>query len=126
MFRNSLLVMALALGLAGCVNGKPVLFTSVANPVSATNLYEAELAWDATLKTFVELRGLCASRTLPPACRTYVIQGQKIIKNAAAADVAARNFVTANPTIDATNVVSAFTGLLSSFQSTVTNLSATK
>lgn len=123
---KTLVAFVIALSLAGCVNGKPILFTSVANPVSATNLYEAELVWDATLKSFIELRGLCASRTLPPACRTYVIKGQDLIVRGAAADAAARNFVTANPTLDATNVVSAFTGLLSSFQTTVTSLSATK
>lgn len=116
----------LALSLASCVNGKPVLFTSVANPVSATNLYEAELAFDAALKAFVELRGLCATRTLPPSCRTYVRAGQSIVIKAAAADVAARAFITSNPTLDATNVIGAFSGLLSNFQATVTSLSATR
>jgi len=110
------------LALSGCAN----FSTSVTNPVSSTNLYQAELVYDAALKTFIELRGLCASRVLPPVCRTYVIGGQKIIVKASAADVAARNFVTHNPTLDATNVVGVFTDLVSDFNSTVTTLSATK
>lgn len=119
---RKLLAVILALSLAGCAGTLP----SVNNPISNTNLYEAELVFDAALKTFGTLRGLCANRTLPPACRTYVKTGQSIIARASAADVAARNFVTTNPTLDATNVVGAFTGILSDFQTTVTNLSATK
>lgn len=122
MIRKAFIATALAASLAGCAGTMP----SVNNPISSTNLYEAELAFDGALKVFGELRGLCASRTLPPACRTYVKVGQSIIVKAAAADVAARNFVFNNPTLDATNVVGAFTGLLSSFQTTVTSLSATQ
>lgn len=118
-------VLVLSLSLAGCANGFNPL-ASVKNPVSNVNLYEAELVFDAAIKSFVELRGLCVSRTLPPACRTYVKAGQGIISKAAAADIAARNFVANNPTLDATNVIGAFTGLLSDFQNTVTALSATK
>lgn len=122
-------VLILALSLAGCAGAKQlfdVAANGVVNPVTATSLYEAELVFDATIKTFVELRGLCANRTLPSSCRTYVIKGQKLVRNAAAADIAARNFVANNPTLDATNVIGAFTGILSDFKTTVTSLSATK
>lgn len=122
-------VVILAISLAGCAGAQQFFnaaVNGVANPVSAVNLYEAELVFDATIKTFVELRGLCANRTLPPACRTYVKQGQKLVRNAAAADIAARNFITSNPKLDAANVVGAFTGIVSDFKTTVTNLSATK
>lgn len=123
--KRLLVIGMLALSLAGCANGFNPL-ASVKNPVSAVNLYEAELVFDATLKTFVELRGLCANRTLPPSCRTYVRSGQAIVAKAAAADVAARNFVKNNPTLDATNVIQAFTGLLNDFKGAVDSLSATK
>lgn len=114
----------IALSLSACASDGGLIL--VKNPVSNVNLYEAELVFDAAIKSFVELRGLCVSRTLPPACRTYVKAGQGIITKAAAADIAARNFVANNPTLDATNVIGAFTGLLSDFQNTVTALSATK
>lgn len=116
------IVLALALSLGACVN--PIV--GVKNPVSTTNLYQAELVFDASLKTFNELKGLCANRVLPPVCRTYVVKGQGLIVKAAAADRAARSFVKDNPTLDATNVIQAFTGVVSNFNTTVDGLSATK
>ena len=113
----------LALSLSACAFNPLQSFT---NPVRGTNLYEAELVFDGAVKTFNELKGLCAKRTLPPTCRTYVVKGQKIIANAYAADKAAQNFVKNNPTLDATNVIQAFTGLVSDFKNNVAALSATK
>ena len=78
------------------------------------------------MDTFKELKTLCANRVLPPACRTYVKQGQGLIVKAEAADVAARQFVKNNPTLDATNVVQAFTGLVATFKDNVNSLSAVK
>jgi len=116
----------IALVLAVSVSGCAAIFQRIGNPVTPTALYEGELVFDAALKTFNELKGLCASRVLPPACRTYVKKGQSLIVSAAAADKAARGFVTANPTLDATNVIQVFTGIVSSFKDTVASLSATK
>ena len=113
-----------ALGLVGCTVINPL--ASVTNPINTTNLYQGELAFDAGLKTFNSLKGLCAQRVLPSTCRTYVISGQRLIRKIAAADVAARSFVDNNPTLDATNVVQAFTGLVSNFNTTVDALGATK
>lgn len=91
-----------------------------------TQLYQAELVFDGAVKTFNELKGLCANKTLPSSCRGYVVTGQGVIRQAYAADVSARQFIKNNPTLDATNVIQAFTGLVSTFQSNVTALSATK
>lgn len=113
-----IVVLSFAILLAGCA--------SITNPVSSTNLYQAELLFDGTVKTFNELKDLCAQRALPSSCRTYVVKGQKLIVQASAADIAARKFVDDNPTLDATNVVQAFTGLVSTFKTTVDTLSATK
>ena len=121
---KKLAIIVLALTLGACTFVNP--FTSVSNPVSTTNLYEGELVFDASLKTFDQLKSLCVTRVLPPSCRTYVKQGQAIIVNVYAADNAARGFITANPTLDATNIVQAFTGLVSTFKDTVNNLSTTK
>ena len=120
--RTLLLISIFCISMNGCVDP----FAKITNPISGTNLYEGELVFDATLKTFNELKGLCAKRVLPSACRTYVKQGQKLIVNAYSADKAARNFVTNNPALDATNVVQAFTGIVSDFKTTTANLSATK
>lgn len=120
--KKIVLAIALCLGLAGCLNP----FATVTNPVSATNLYQAEIAYDAGIKTFNELKDLCANRTLPPKCRTYVVQGQGIIRKADAARVAAENFIDNNPTLDATRVVAAFTNLTAAFQDRLNALSEVK
>lgn len=121
--RNIALVVLLLL--TGCANGVNP-FTVIVNPINNSNLYEAELVFDGTVKTFNELKGLCARRVLPRACRTYVIQGQGYIVQAYAADKAARAFSTQNPTLDATNVVQAFTGIVANFKATVVALGALK
>ena len=124
--RRFILVIMLALSVGACANGKLINPLASVPNASPTNLYEGELAFDASLKVFLTLKDLCANRVLPPVCRTYVIQGQKIIVQIYAADKAARIFITQNPTLDATNVIQAFTGLVSNFKSTVDSLSATK
>lgn len=121
----ALLVVTLAVPLGGCPQRFNPL-ASIANPVSSSSLYEAELVFDGALKTFNELKALCAARVLPRSCRTYVVQGQGYIRQAYAADRAARDFVLNNPTLDATNVVQAFTGIVASFKATVDTLSTTK
>jgi len=119
--KRIILIAALALGLAGCANGfNP--FASYSNPITTSNLYEGELAFDASLKTFNALKDLCARRVIPSKCRTYVIQAQDLIRRAADADNAARDFVTKYPTLDSTNVVQAFTGLVAQFKATNTAL----
>ena len=109
------------LGLAACgINP----LSSVTNPINTTKLYQAELVFDAALKSFNKYKDLCARRVIASQCRTYVIEGQGIIPKASAADIAARNFVDRYPTLDATNVVQAFTGLVSTFTGTVDKLGA--
>lgn len=116
-------VLVLAIAVSACAINPLQSFT---NPISNTSLYEAELVFDGYVKTFNELKGLCVKRVLAPTCRTYVRKGQGIIAKAYAADKAAQNFVKNNPTLDATNVIQAFTGLVSDFKNNVSALSATK
>jgi hypothetical protein len=124
---RKIIVLCFALTLGACANGQLINpFQTITNPVSNNNLYEGELVFDATLKTFIELKGLCANRVLPSTCRTYVKKGQVIITQIYGADKAARSFIKNNPTLDATNVVQAFTNLVSTFKDTVTALSASK
>lgn len=115
------LVIGLALLVAACGT-----LPSVRNPITNTNLYQAELVFDGAVKSFVELRDLCARRVIPAACRTYVQKGQDIIRRAQAADQAARAFVLNNPTLDPANAVSAFAGLVTALGGTVGNLGALK
>ena len=63
---------------------------------------------------------LAVTRTTP------VLPADTQIVKAYAADKAAREFVANNPTLDATNAVQAFTGIVSTFKTNVDNLSATK
>lgn len=118
-------VLVLSLSIAGCAQLKEA-FTPQTNPLNTTNLYEGELVFDGSVKTFNTLKGLCVRRVLPPVCRAYVLKGQNIIRNANAADKAAQQFVVANPTLDATNVIQAFNGLVTDFKTNLDNLSATK
>lgn len=117
------IILALSLTLGGCAQLKEAL-TPRDNPIKTANLYEAELVFDGAVKTFNALKGLCVRRVIPSTCRSYVILGQQGIQKAYAADKAARNFVRNNPTLDATNVIQAFTGLVSDFQGNVSNLSS--
>jgi hypothetical protein len=114
-------VALLGLSLAACAVNP---LATVTNPVNTTKLYQAELVFSASLKTFNKLKDLCVRRVIPSTCRTYVVQGQGIIRKASAADVAARNFVDKYPTLDATNVVQSFVGLVGDFTGTVDRLSA--
>ena len=70
--KNAIRALALvaALGLAGCSWSINPL-ASVTNPVNTTNLYQAELVFDGSLKTFNELKGLCANRVLPWSMRPW-------------------------------------------------------
>lgn len=112
-----------ALGLAGCPGQFP---SSVSNPITQPDLYKAELLFDGTIKTFNELKSLCASRTLPSTCRTYVTKGQALIIKARDADLAAREFVDLNPTLDATTIIQTFASLVSSVVTNTTTLGALK
>lgn len=106
--------------------GFEVLTTTIQNPVKDKQLYQAELVFDGSVKTFNALKDLCARRVLPPVCRTYVNQGRAVIGKAYAADIAAQRFIARNPTLNAAKVVSAFTNLVDDFNSTVTRLGALK
>lgn len=118
---RKILLVVLTLSLAGCANGANP-FASITNPVSSTNLYEGDLVYDGALKSFNKLKDLCARRVISSKCRTYVKQAQALIPKVEAARQTAEQFIAANPTIDATSVVSAFTTLVSKFGTSVTQL----
>lgn len=118
---RKLLPFLLALGLAGC-GFNPL--STVTNPVNTTNLYQGELVFDGALKTFNAGKDLCVRRIISSTCRTYVVKGQKMIVQIAAADQSARKLVdSGTTTINVTNAVQTFVGLVSTFDATAVSLS---
>lgn len=120
--RKIALVLLLSLPLAGCWNP----FARVLNPVTSTNLYQAELVFDGAIKTFNAGKKLCIQRILPPVCRTYAKKGQGLIEKARDAQLEAEMFIDHNPTLDASSLVEAFKILVGQFATTTDNLSALK
>ncbi len=112
------LAATIALSLGGCFNP----FQTVDISTADTDLYAAELVFDGAVKTFNQLKDLCGKRALPPACRTYVKQGQGLIQKSYAADLSARQFIKDNPTLSAVSAIQAFQGLVTSFQTNNTTL----
>lgn len=111
--KKVILAIVIAFGISACDPATiPNPFFSVQNPVTSTNFYEANLAYDGALKAFNAMKRLCASRSIPSSCRTYVIKGQQIIPQAESARRIARDFIRANPTLNASSLVSAFTTLV--------------
>ena len=110
-------VVVVGLALAGC---DPVTLKnplpSYKNPVSATNLYQANLAYDGALKAFNKMKDLCERRVIPNTCRTYVIGGQRVIPQAEKARKIASDFIRQNPTIDAGALVNAYTLLIGNLE----------
>lgn len=106
-----------SLSLAACDwQSTQAVFTGVKNPVTASNLYEANLAYDGALKAFNKMKDLCARRVIPNTCRTYVIKGQQVIPQAENARKTAQSFIRNNPTLDASSLVSAFTTLIGALE----------
>jgi len=123
--KKLLVIVALAISLGGCANGKLVnIFASTPNPVSQTNIDQADLAYDGALKTFNKLKDLCARRVISNKCRPIVKSAQAYIPKIEDARQTAERFIMANPTLDATSVVSAFITLVNKFGTTVANLGA--
>lgn len=115
--RKIALALVVAFGVTAC---DPVTipnpFQTYQNPVTASNLYEANLAYDAALKAFNKMKSLCAQRVISNSCRTYVIKGQQIIPKAESARKIAQDFIRQNPTLDASSLVRAFTTLIGNLQ----------
>lgn len=115
--KKLMLVAVLAVGLSGCDwQTTQAVFTGVKNPVTASNLYEANLAYDGALKAFNKMKALCAQRVIPNSCRTYVIKGQQVIPQIESARKTAQIFIRNNPTLDASSLVSAYTTLIVALQ----------
>lgn len=138
--RRLLLIPALFLSLAvaGCgttgtnlSNLLSVVTTPVANPVTAVNLYQLKNGYAAALQLAADWRTYCYSKpyaqllldpVAKPICqnrRATVRTIQSVKATASAAVVDATNFVTANPTLDASTVINYAFKAITNFQNAV-------
>lgn len=139
--KRLLLAIGLTLSLAGCVTpgavlndistGITVATSSVANPITNTNIYQLKNGYAAALQLSVDWRNYCWSKpyavlmadpVTKVACKSRratvrTIQATKARAKQAIAD--AQNFVAQNPTVNAVAVVNAAWAALTSFQNAV-------
>lgn len=108
-----LVVIALAFPIAGCVNGKLITDISVKNPITPASLYDIENGYAIVLRGAVAYRErpLCKKNALESA--TNLCARRSIIVKLQAADIKAQYaisrakiFITDNPNLDASSVLS--------------------
>lgn len=115
--KKFLAITVIALGISACDPVTiPSPFPSAQNPITVRNLYEANLAYDGALKAFNKMKSLCAQRIIPNTCRTYVIEGQRLIPQIEYTRKTAQDFIKRNPTLNAGSLVDAYTTLVISLQ----------
>lgn len=107
--------LVLALGVSGCATFN--------NPISLNQLGAIESGYGLALSTAVAYRSLplCKTGTISTiaaicAQRSIIVKLQRADKTTQAAIAAANSFVLANPTLDATTLVSAAQSALAGFQ----------
>lgn len=98
----------LALGLSACATFQ--------NPVNQSQLTTVEAAYGTALSIAVAYRDACAQRIIPSSCRPIVVQMQNFAAKAQGAIVAARTFVSNNPTLSAVTVLTAAQQAVGDFQ----------
>lgn len=108
-----------------------VVTTPIANPVSATNIYQLKNGYAATLQLAVDWRAYCYSKPyativadpiMNPVCvsRRAVVRKIQLAKaKAHSAIVDASDFVQQNPTLDASSVVNAAWSAMTNFENAV-------
>lgn len=100
-----------ALSLSACAT----VGASIPNPLGAGQLTTIESAYGVALSAAVAYKQLCVNRTIPPSCRTIVVQMQNAAYKAQGAIVAARG-VAKNPTLNAISAIAAAQQALADFQ----------
>jgi len=112
-----IVVLALALALAGCVNGQVINpFASFNNPLSKDSLAKLEAAYGAAASVALGYRNACAKGSIPAACKPIVKQIQLADRYAYNQIVVVRNFVKNNPTVDASSVIATAQQAVTAFQ----------
>jgi hypothetical protein len=105
---KTLLVTCFAVLLSAC--------TTINNPLTPGRLATIESTYGAALSVAVGYRNACARKAIPPSCRPIVVQLQNAGRVAQTRVLALRQFVQQNPTLDATNLISAAQSAVQAFQ----------
>jgi len=122
--KKILIVLALSLTLTGCAGTRlgdlvSTVTTTIVNPVSAVDIYRLKNAYAATLQVAVDWRNFCWSKpyaalmadpVAKPICQHRRPWARAIVLAKAKAAVAVTDatiFVRDNPTLNATNVITA-------------------
>lgn len=135
--RFSFVALAITFLVSGCGAGSQVgsfidkATATVANPVSATDLYRAKNVYAATLQLAVDYRTYCwakpyATLVADPVSKAICSNRRAVVRTiqaqrpkAAAAIVTAENFIRNNPTLNAATAVAAAWQAVQDFQAAV-------
>ena len=113
---RKIFILGIALALSGCAT-----FGSFTNPVTRTNLVEAETAYGIVLTAAVTYRKLCNDKVIKRAtCAPIVTQLQAADARVQIAMKNLRSFQANNPSIDASSLVTAIQQAVSDFKQVAT------
>lgn len=110
--KRIIFALLLTLPLAGCWNP----FGSIENPLNKTSLVAVEASYGSALSIASGYKDACARKTIPPSCRSVVKSLQNADNYAYGQIKVARDFIKANPTVDASVVISTAQQAVRAFQ----------
>lgn len=102
-----ILVLTLALGLAGCAslqNAYTIATASVTNPVTPKMLYQAEQGLVAVAEGMLVYKNSCVRKLIDQSCRAVIAQIQTYTRQAKPLLASLRGFVRSNDQINAVAV----------------------
>lgn len=122
--RKLLLIIPLALALAGCANLAPLVnFATVGvnNPVTPDMVYRSEQAMIIAVSGLLAYKRACIAKTIDQSCRGTIQKLQTYTRPAAVAIKDLRAALRANDQIRAVAAYNAFSQLMDDFKSTAVN-----
>lgn len=114
------LILALVLNLGACAQVQKFKDEIVAT-VTPTNINKVQDAYGAALALAVGYRDLCQRKVIDKSCWNVIAMLQPYENKAYNAVTAARNFVTANPNLDATSLLNAALSEISALRTAEAN-----
>lgn len=119
------LVVALAIGLSGCAGlgtGISLITKSVANPVTTSDLYQAESGFRIVVAGLAAYKKACAQNAADKNCRANVATIQTYTRQIPPYLTQIRTFLRNNDQINAINTYNALTALIAQARTTAVNL----
>ena len=113
------IILALAVGLSGCVNGQLINpFATFTNPATKDHLAELEAGYGAAASIALGFRNSCAAGNIPTSinCRSIVKQIQNADNYAYGQIQVARKFIKTNPTLDASALLATAQDAVAAFK----------